>query len=666
MAIAELKKIRILAHQEIRQALIDELQQSGMVHITDLKEVPEVQELGLDEFGFSTEDIAEELSQIEYTLNFLEPYKPPPQSWRDKLGQAKAVKTKKELERIVEKKEYRQIYKTCRKLDEGMLGLSVAIDDLQVDLATLTHWEKLDFPIETLTSSKHCQLRLLKLPQELKQEQYQKLTEAVGELFDLRSVSERHGFCHELLVYLAEHEDKINPILITEGVETVNLPKRTGTPAQIINDIKNELTKLKSRMEKLRNEALLLAAQKEKVALAYDYFVNQKLKQEIQGSFLATKSAFFLEGWVKRQGVKKLQVLLKGKFTQLEILISEPEKDEAPPIDFNNNQLVAPFEAITKLYGLPRSDELDPTPLFAPFFFVFFGLCLTDSGYGLLLVGIAYFGLRYLLLDSETKGMLKLLFLSGVAAIIAGAITGSWFGDIVNFLPAVFMPLKTLKNSLIIFDPINDPTGPMTFMLISLVLGFVQVCFGIGIKMYAEFRSGNTAAAIFDYFPWMLIFAGLGLWGLQFSLGAANNLLVVKGLIYSGFAIILLFNGREYGFNIFKRLGGGLLGLYCTIGYFSDILSYSRLLALGLATGVIATVVNKIAFMTTEIPVIGYIFMLLILIGGHIFNLAISGLGAFVHTSRLQFVEFFPKFFQGGGEMFNPFKWKSKYSVIKD
>jgi V/A-type H+-transporting ATPase subunit I len=665
MAIVELKKVRIVAHHTVRARLLDELQQSGWVHITDLKETPHAQQLGLEGLNVSYGEITDRLGELEYAMNFLAPYEPP-QGWREKLTQGKPVITRAQLEKTIKENKLEEVCRTCRRLDEKISELSVKVNELKTEIDGLSHWCELSIPIQELAPTRHCQVQLVRVPQEDGKGLRERLEQEMGELLELQPVSEGHDYSCELLIYLKQDEQRVTSLLADYGVEPAELPDISGTPAEAIARLEQEQQELIQKQKELVQQAKQLATRKQKLALAYDYYNNQKIKAEVQGSFLATAQVFLVDGWISRRHAEKLKQRLEDKYPEMELIISDPEPGEIPPVELANNRLVTPFEAVTKLYGLPRHDELDPTPLLAPFFFVFFGLCLTDGGYGLVLALLTYWGLRHLLLAEGSRNLVRLLFLSGVAAILAGAITGSWFGDIIDFLPEAFHPLKTIKNSLIVFDPINDPNGPMLFMGISLVLGFLQVWFGIGVKLYAELREKNIGAALLDQLPWLLIFLGLSLFGLHwFEVIGQSWATISLGLIYSGAGIILLFSGREHK-NIFKRLGSGILGLYNSIGYFSDILSYSRLLALGLATGVIATVVNKIAFMTTGIPVIGYIFMFLILIGGHIFNLAISGLGAFVHTSRLQFVEFFPKFFQGGGKLFTPFAWESKYSVVKE
>ncbi|MBU4128815.1 hypothetical protein KJ582_01690, partial [bacterium] len=346
-------------------------------------------------------------------------------------------------------------------------------------------------------------------------------------------------------------------------------------------------------------------------------------------------------------------------------------------------------------YGYPQYRAVDPTPFLAPFFFLFFGLCLTDAGYGIILSILSLIGLWKI---KEGKRLFQLLFLGGLAAIICGALTGGWFGieRIPHFLERI-----------VLFAPLKDP---MIFFILALALGFGQIVFGVIIKMSKELLRHQFREGLLGEGSWIVIFLGIlflilgskmmgeeqakriGLWLLAFG---AFNRVVLYGL----------FSKR-------KIVGMGLGLLFLLDGaknFLGNVLSYSRLMALGLVTGVIAMVINIMAQVAFETPVIkyfiiiivllvaivvakkfpkakyiiaisplviigavfkkipigGYVAMLAILLVGHPFNLAINTLSGFIHTMRLQFVEFFPYFFEGGGRPFQPFKREEEYTIIK-
>jgi vacuolar-type H+-ATPase subunit I/STV1 len=387
---------------------------------------------------------------------------------------------------------------------------------------------------------------------------------------------------------------------------------------------------------------------------------------------------------------------------------------------------------VTRLYGIPNYREIDPTPLIAPFFAFFFGICITDAGYGFLVALVAFFAARKAS-PGGGRNLLKLLVIAGLATIVVGAITGGWFGININpelvyrgdlssraELDAGRIPddmrqgladkeimlsnpsvraeetdtekmgrwivtdgdskytILEKKDELAFNRPralsfltkirILDPqgSGQMTFLGAILVIGFIQVWFGFFVKLYVDLRERDLAAAFYDELPWVLAMILLAIAAFLFLTDAPRVavLLVVAAVIVCC-SVIILFAGRESG-NIVARLGTGGFELYTKItGSFGDILSYLRLFALGLATGIIGSVVNTMAgMMWTSIPL--KVVAIGIFVGGHIFNLVINALGGFIHTARLQFVEFFTKFYEGGGEEFRPLKREHTYITVVD
>jgi V/A-type H+-transporting ATPase subunit I len=311
---------------------------------------------------------------------------------------------------------------------------------------------------------------------------------------------------------------------------------------------------------------------------------------------------------------------------------------------------------VTRLYGIPNYREIDPTPLIAPFFAFFFGICITDAGYGFLVALIAYFGARKL--SGGGKNLFRLLIFAGIATIIVGSLTGGWFGIKPDRLPGFLKNLQVL-------DPQGQ--GQMTFMGAIIAIGFIQVWFGYFVRMYIDLRERDWAGAFLDQLPWLIAMILIPVTALLYVVVDVPVYLTLIAVATAGLCclVIVAFSGRESG-NIVARLGTGGFELYTKLtGSFGDILSYLRLFALGLATGIIAGVVNTMAGMMWG-SLIGKVAAIGILVGGHIFNLVINALGGFIHTARLQFVEFFTKFYEGGGEEFRPFKKEHTYVTVLD
>ena len=340
----------------------------------------------------------------------------------------------------------------------------------------------------------------------------------------------------------------------------------------------------------------------------------------------------------------------------------DPAPGEEIPIEIENNSIVRPFETITRLYGLPVPSSLDPTVFLAPFFAIFFGLCLADVGYGLLMIGLLAWAARKM---QGNKAALWLLMMCGITTALAGAITGSWFSDgITALIPAntgVAKALNGIRESIMLFDPM---TQPMTFFLLSLGLGYLQIQFGLFIALIFNLRKKDIVAAVCDQLTWIVMLNCLLCLGLSKAGILPAGLAKVFGLmlIFPAFGI-LFFSGRDMPWA--GRLGMGAFNLFSTVFFGGDILSYVRLMALGMVGSGFGMAINVLVKLVSDAPYVGWLLGALVFVVGHLFNLGLSMLGAFVHSLRLQFVEFFPKFFQGGGRAFVPLRNDYRYILIE-
>ena len=348
-------------------------------------------------------------------------------------------------------------------------------------------------------------------------------------------------------------------------------------------------------------------------------------------------------GWVLEDKKEELQKNLSGTISHSHLEFLENASEDDPPIQLRNSSATSPFSVLTGLYGFPKHFEADPTPLLAPFFFVFFGLCLTDSGYGLLLAIFFGLGLLKMSLGPTAKNFFRLLFLGGISSLIFGAFVGGWMGNTLKILPESLSFLDRWASSFLVLDPIKNP---VPFLILSLVLGVIQIYAGLVAKFIAtKSRKGLREAALEEGVEIFLL-SGFLFFGLS-GAGLLTGILVPLANWTAALAIVVTVFVRGRGRkNVFTKLGMGLLSVYGLVNYLGDILSYSRLFALGLATGVIAVVVN------TFTEILGQV---------HAFNLVISSLGAFIHSARLQYVEFFSKFYEGGGRVIDPFRSATRY-----
>ena len=351
--------------------------------------------------------------------------------------------------------------------------------------------------------------------------------------------------------------------------------------------------------------------------------------------------------------------------------VEELREDEEAPVILKNNPFSANMEGIVESYGLPHKGEIDPTTVMSFFYIFFFGMMLSDAAYGALVALVC--GILVRKFPGMSPGMkksLKLFFYCGLSTLVWGILFGGYFGNIVDVVSEKFFG-HTVTVPALWFIPLNDP---MKLLVYSLLFGVIHLFVGLGIKGYLCLKDKKYMDFFCDVVLWFMLLAGLILMLLPSDIFAsiAQTEIVfppvlnrtAQILAAAGAIGIVLMSGRGNR-NPALRLALGAYDLYNITGWLSDVLSYSRLLALGLATGVIASVINQMGTMLPD-NIIGVVFFILIFLVGHAMNLAINLLGAYVHTNRLQFVEFFGKFYEGGGRPFSPFKENTKYTEVKE
>jgi len=439
-------------------------------------------------------------------------------------------------------------------------------------------------------------------------------------------------------------------------IESIEIPEFKQSPEQEILSLKNNILKENNNIKSINRDIKELLEEEKKLKILYDWSIWQKDKITTSLKSLKTKYTFCATAWTSENNIKNIENELEKISQKISVIKAKiTENSNEIPIILKNKKLAEPFEFVTKMYGDPLYNEPDPSPFLAPFFILFFALALTDAMYGIILAVLAFGAIKLFKIPKENQKLFKIILYGGIVTFIIGALFGGWFGIALEELPAVIgTPLMKLR----IINPIVEP---VKFLILTFILGIIQVLTGLTLSMYWDIKQGKILEGIMDKGFWIILIVSLPLWGVTAAMPIGN---LFKLLAIISALLLVLTQGRDAK-NIIVRLLKGILSLYDITGYFSDILSYSRLLALGLATGIIAMVINIIAGISMEmIPFVGWLIAILILVGGHIFNIAINVLGAYIHSSRLQYVEFFPKFMEGGGRAFQPFRKECKYVKV--
>ncbi len=644
------KRVNIFCHKNVFSQVLDRLHEIGIVQITRYTE-------DLGEPDHTVNPISKKqdiiLQQVKYILDFMSPFAPK-EGMLKKMMEGLPEVSKEELVKSLESLDYEKIYNDVRDLNDRLNGIRNKREEIEIIYKELSLFENLPIPCEEWGPTEKTNIFIGSIPK-LKWPTFEEEVKEFSEEIHLEVIGEDPRDVRFYLLVLKEKEQEVLSILRRNSFSQIKPPPNyTGTVSDVLSQLEKTKKVLIEEEAKIVEEVKELLKYKDKLEVVYDYLSILKDRENVKKELYWTKNVFLIEGWVLESNVDKLKKELKSLDSKIELFVFDPPEGEVPPVELDNKRYAKPFEIITKLYSYPNHKEPDPTPFVAWFFFVFFGMCLTDAGYGIVMALLFWWAIKRFKVGDQAKLFFKLLMLGGISTIFAGALTGSWFGNSIDILPQGFEFLKTIKNFIMITDPMKNPIPMLGF---SLLLGLIQIFTGLFIEFFSNIKAGKAKDAWMDQGSWIFFLASILLLiaGLPFG----------KYLVMFGALIIVLTQGR-HNKNIIAKIGGGILSLYDVVGYLGDTLSYSRLFALGLTTAAIAMIVNTIMTLVSGAPVIGFIIGAVIFVGGHIFNLLINALGAFIHSARLQYVEFFTKFYEGGGIPFMPFKIKTQYVKIKN
>ena len=662
MAVCKVKKVNIFTHLELKDKIIEELQKAGCVQIIDV--TSKLKMPGLLDFNAinNTESISA-LPEVKYCIDFLSNFKDKPKKSDKSLATPDKVYDYKKLSSLFFQYDYKNIYKKCKELDGDLKNLKNRENHLKNLQEELEEWKQLDIKVEDLEGTKNTKIILGTLPSKDFVSCLEEIIR-IGKEIEIIKITEDKKQSKIIILSISEYYISINKVLNKYNFNSFKFPlEYRETPIDILEEISKELKNIEESREIIFKACKRLYRENLSLYLAFDYLSILKNKKDIEKYIKQTEKVIIIEGWILKKELNKLKNILYNKFKELEIVFGDPKESDDIPIALKNNKFVEPFESVTELYGIPKYKEFDPTPLFAPFYFIFFGMCLSDAGYGLVITVLSYLALKKYKFEGMVKKFFGLFFLGGLSTFIMGAIMGSWMGDTLNYLPKNILFIKTfLIDTVSLLDPIKNP---MPLLLISLSLGVIQIYTGFIIKFITNIKENKVKTGLMDQGSWLLLISGILLYIIANTIGSlAEYEIITKYIILAGLLSLVITQGRSNK-NIILKAAGGVLSLYDLIGYFSDILSYSRLFALGLSTAVLAVVVNNFVMLFKDIPIVGIIVAALVFILGHLFNMVISGMGAFIHSTRLQYVEFFTKFYEGGGTPFKPFKVITKYIKVQ-
>lgn len=656
MSIIKMQRVAVIGLDTEKEKLMNQLMDFGAVELTDqsgkLSEEIWADNTSVDEDREKVSAIEAKLNRAEQSLEVIEKYG----DIKHPLFKTRRSVKKSQMGRMLaDENANEKNVDYILGLNEKIHSLNEKLNKLNQDAASLNPWVNYDPPLE-ITGTGTTALFTGVLPAGADTEGLSAhLEEEIGTVL-FKVVGSDKDMFYTAVLTPEERQDDVLAELKQSGFSQVTFKGMTGTVSENLKRIEGEKDVLEKEIKETADEIAATAGMKNGIEEYSDILSIDLDKEKIRAKLLKTRKTFFIEGWVPERCIPEASAILDENGCYY--TFRDPLDDEEVPVLMENTKMVVPFEAVTEMYSLPAYYGFDPTRIFALFYAVFFGMMLSDAGYGILMAVGCFVALKKFDLEGMTYKMVKMFFYCGISTTIWGALFGGWFGDIVPVFTRTFLG-KEVAVSPLWFNPLDDP---MKLLILSLALGVVHIFIGMGIKAYMQIKEGKWLDAICDEGFWYVTIIGLIAW---LGGGTISNSLPTVGMYMSiiGGAGLLLTGGRHN--KGFGKITGGLSNIYNITSYMSDILSYARLLALGLATGVIAQVVNTMGTLFGG-GIGGLIALTIIFLFGHTLNLAINALGAFIHASRLQYVEFFGKFYEDGGEPFDPFRRKTKYIKLED
>ena len=643
MAIVKMKRLRVIAMASCREELLRQLQRLGCV------EIREPESAGADWSGLLERErsrLAETraaLADVNAALSAVKKYA----DVREGLFPQRQAVTQTEFLSGTAADRARAASARVSELVQTASQLQAEEGRLLAKQASLVPWKGLDMPLE-LTGTVHTAFLPGVCPAAADLGALrQALGETACELLEI-STDKQQRYC--LLVCHRAEEAQALDILRTRGFSAVSFQGLTGTPAENLRRLEGELQGNRGRQAETADALRKSGADWDTLRLYADRLRSDTALEEGNENLLTDGTNLFFEGWAPADRLQGVGALLDHLGCAWEA--EDPKADEYPdvPVRLRNNWFSRPLNMVTDMYALPVYGSLDPNPLMAPFFILFYGIMMADMGYGLLMLAMGLF-----LWKKKVRGTMDymggLLVLCGISTFVVGALTGGFFGDFLSQLAKLIDPKSTFALPYL-FTPLTDT---MAILIGSLVLGFVQILTGMVISFVKKARDGHIMDGIWDEGTWWVIFLGGGLAVLGIGNVAGYPAVLILG-------ILMLIIGSSRNAKGFGKVTSVFGAVYNGVtGYFSDIMSYSRLMALMLSGSIIASVFNQLGAVTGNV-----IAFVIISALGNALNFALNLLGCYVHDLRLQCLEFFNRFYESGGKPFRPLAYQTNYVEIKE
>ncbi len=635
MAIVEMKRILLAAQRQQKDAILLRLQQLGCVEVTPFEEAAE-QDSAADSLSVRQADAtAQSLARLRWAIGKLQRAS---QQKTSMFAAKPAARMEEMMPSTQTKEEMEDLLRELEALERRNGELKGRQTRLKTQMDQLAPWLALDIPMEDLRGGRSYHQFVGSLPIAA----LPALRAAWADKpVHIREISQDRDNVNIWAIVHHVYDEALEQDLKEAGFSPAQLGDFTGTAQARHDALAAQMEAAHKEQQDVDSELKEQARHLPQLRVYHDAVQAEHDRAAAGVHLLETRQAFLLRGWVPAPIEDAVLSAISREFPGAAAQVTVAEPEDEPPVLLHNNAAVRPFEGVVEGYSLPVPGSLDPTAVMAPFFACFFGMMVSDAGYGLMMLVLTPLLLKMMKPSTSGKKLFLIIAIGGVFTVFWGFLYNTWFG---------FSPLK---------HTILDPVGrPLDVMVLCVAVGALHLLAGLALGAWQHIRRGEYMDVIYDQVSWLMLLVGIGLLAVP---GLAQ---IGQWVAIAGAAIILVFAGRGKTKNPFKRLISGFGALYGVTSWLSDLLSYLRLFGMGLATGVIGMVFNILIGMVFAMGPIGWVLGAVLFVGCHLFNAGINILGAYVHAARLQYIEFFGKFYEEGGRPFRPLGHSPRFTRI--